>query len=59
MKFIHSIGHCSACGGMTSSGMFKLCETCSQTKNECQHCLTPLTAPAGPDQGSGASDSGK
>lgn len=54
---IMNIGHCSACGGMTSSGSFKLCTTCSQTKNQCQCCLAPLSPAATPNSGSGADTS--
>ncbi len=55
MKFIHNIGHCTACGGMTTSGMFKLCTSCSQSKNQCQHCLAPLSTPPASDQDSASS----
>lgn len=40
--YILSIGKCSACGGQTTSGAFKLCEKCSTEQGKCEHCLALL-----------------
>lgn len=48
MAFIMSVGTCSACGGMTSSGAHKLCAKCSTEQNKCQACGKPLKAAAAP-----------
>lgn len=50
---IANIGHCSACGGMTSSGMYKLCASCSQQKQECQSCRVSLAKPSNPGNSPG------
>lgn len=50
--YIANIGHCSGCGSMTSSGMFTLCDPCSQARNKCAHCGCDLDADAGDDDSS-------
>ena len=45
MMVIMSIGKCTACGGHTSSGAYKLCKTCAAKQGKCQMCLAPLAAP--------------
>lgn len=42
--FIANIGHCGGCGAMTSSGAFKLCAKCAQSKNQCAACGGALDA---------------
>lgn len=48
--FTQQMGQCVKCGGITTSGAFKLCKACSAKLGQCQHCqvaLTPATnAPA-------------
>ena len=36
--YIMNIGKCVGCGGMTTSGAFKLCKKCSTKLGECEHC---------------------
>lgn len=56
--YIANIGHCGGCGSSTSSGMFKLCPSCAQSKNQCAHCGGPLNAqPPGSNTGSGSQKS--
>ncbi|MBI3272681.1 MAG: alpha/beta fold hydrolase [Planctomycetes bacterium] len=40
------VGVCTACGGNTSSGAFKLCNTCALAKGVCMHCGASLDAAA-------------
>lgn len=40
--YITSVGECSACGGQTTSGAFKLCKKCSAEQGRCEHCLALL-----------------
>lgn len=44
MMFTCDIGKCTACGGDTSSGGFKLCSACSAKKAQCSACLAALKA---------------
>ena len=39
---IQSIGKCSECGKMTTSGAFKLCPKCSEKLNKCMVCMAPI-----------------
>jgi inhibitor of cysteine peptidase len=36
------IGKCVECKGNTSSSAFKLCDSCSKKRRQCQHCLAAL-----------------
>lgn len=38
LAFDCSIGTCEICKGMTSSGAFRLCNSCACKLKECQHC---------------------
>jgi len=38
MGFDASLGTCEVCGRETSSGAFKLCNSCACKLKECQHC---------------------
>ena len=42
LMYTQDIGKCTACGGETTSGGFKLCGKCSAEQHKCQHCLTML-----------------
>jgi inhibitor of cysteine peptidase len=42
------IGQCTACGGHTSSGAFKLCSKCSGAQQKCQVCLAQLGGAGAP-----------
>lgn len=42
MMYTADVGVCTACGGATNSGAFKLCVACALKKGQCQHCLAPL-----------------
>lgn len=46
MMYTADIGTCTACGGTTSSGAFKLCKACSEKQGKCQHCQADLKAKA-------------
>jgi len=46
MMFTKDIGQCKECGGMTTSGAFKLCMRCSKKLGQCEHCRAPLAAAA-------------
>jgi inhibitor of cysteine peptidase len=52
------IGQCTACGGHTSSGAFKLCRKCSAAQQKCQVCLAQLGG-AGASTGKAATPPGK
>ena len=41
-SYTKDIGECSVCGGMTTSGEFKLCLQCSAKLAECEHCRAAL-----------------
>ncbi len=41
------IGACAECGGMTTSGEYRLCLGCSSKLRECAHCRVALPGPAG------------
>ena len=38
LAFIMNIGTCEACARGTSSGAFRLCNSCACKLKECQHC---------------------
>ena len=38
LAFITNIGTCEVCGRGTSSGAFRLCNSCACKLKECQHC---------------------
>ena len=42
--YITSVGKCAECGGLTSSGAFKLCRKCSRKLKQCEHCRGALGA---------------
>ncbi len=42
MGFDTSIGTCEVCGRETSSGAFRLCNSCACKLKECQHCRKSL-----------------
>jgi hypothetical protein len=44
-NFSNGHGKCSGCGNATFSRAFKYCGPCSQTRNICAACSTPITAP--------------
>jgi len=46
--YIMNIGKCVECGGMTTSGAFKLCKKCSTKLGECEHCRAKLKGGARP-----------
>jgi hypothetical protein len=41
-SYTKDLGECSACGGLTTSGEFKLCQACSAKLGECAHCRAAL-----------------
>jgi hypothetical protein len=47
-SYTKDIGTCVECGGMTSSGAFKLCMKCAEKLQQCQHCRGPLAAAIAP-----------
>ena len=42
LGFDTSIGTCEVCGRGTSSGAFRLCNSCACKLKECQHCRKSL-----------------
>ena len=54
INVVSAIGHCSACGALTSSMMYQLCDQCSKNKNECQVCRVSISNPQTPGTGSGS-----
>jgi serpin B len=47
MMFTADIGKCVNCGGMTTSGAFKLCKACSAKLGQCEACRAPLLGAKG------------
>jgi inhibitor of cysteine peptidase len=48
LMYTQDIGKCTACGGETTSGGFKLCAKCSAAQRKCQHCLAQLGGAGAP-----------
>lgn len=53
------VGTCKNCGSWTSSGMFNLCDSCSQKLNQCQHCNASLKSGGGQGGQSGQGGNSK
>ena len=41
-SYTKDIGECKECDGMTTSGQFQLCLSCSEKLHQCEHCRTAL-----------------
>lgn len=49
--FITVPGYCYHCGGYTPSSMLRLCDSCSQSLDECASCRTPMQTSTLPPSG--------